>query len=273
MTREEHLKYCSVCVNRKVGPNHETICRLTNAKADFDPTCPSYQFDNKPAQPQYARESSMGIGKAIFYVVLAIVAFARIATTIYKSNNNNRRDEYSQFNNILEESQRQREREQNRDQLGQLSDVEKEELGIKKASKDSTIVIDKFIDYTLLKNEYIMSSLMDEDIKLMARDKKNFSFVIHKFDKSDDVISDWEKLRILAGSKISPTQIAYKVLNENTFTYNVKNSFSLIHGKARYYVSGKNCYVFQYESSSKQNEITVDIGFDQVVKDHIQLKK
>jgi hypothetical protein len=273
MTREEQLKFCSVCVNKKIGPNHETICRLTNAKADFDPTCHFYQFDNNVYLPQNSSRSSPGIGKTILYFVLAVIGITRLAVSIHNSNRTSNRDEYSQFNEILRESERRREREQSRDQIGQLSQSDREELGIEKASKDSTIIIDKFIDYTLLKNEYVMTSLTDDQIRMMARDRKNFMYIIHKFDKSDHAITDWQKLRTAAGSKISPTTITYKMLDDNTFSYKVKNSFTITNGKARCFYSDKSCYIYQYESSKDQDELMIDIGFEQVVNDHIRLRK
>jgi hypothetical protein len=47
MTREEQLKFCSVCKNRKMDMHQGMLCELTNAKADFDGTCPNYDEDAK----------------------------------------------------------------------------------------------------------------------------------------------------------------------------------------------------------------------------------
>ncbi len=274
MTREDQLKFCSVCINRKIGNNHETICGLTNAKADFDPICRYYEFDRDVYRGSSSSGSGGISGGAILSIVVALISILRLASTCNNTSRSHRDDfSQSQIDKIIREQENRREREQIRDQIGDLSPIEKEELGIKKATKDSTIVIDKFIEYTLLRNEYLMSTLIDDKTKLMARDKKNFMFVIHKFNKSDKVIAEWQKFRTVAGSKVSPTTITYKILDDNTFSYIVKNSFAVTHGKARYYFSDKNCYVYQYESSNKQNEIMVDIGFDQVVMDHIHLKR
>ena len=47
MTREEQLKFCSVCKHRRMNMHQGMLCELTNAKADFDGTCPNYDEDAK----------------------------------------------------------------------------------------------------------------------------------------------------------------------------------------------------------------------------------
>lgn len=47
MTREEQLKFCSVCKHRKMDMRQGLLCELTNAKANFDSTCPNYDEDAK----------------------------------------------------------------------------------------------------------------------------------------------------------------------------------------------------------------------------------
>jgi hypothetical protein len=274
MTREDHLKFCSVCVNRKIGAHHETICSLTNAKADFDPTCPSYQFDNDVYRGTSSSGGSGIGGGVILSIVLAVISVVRLASTCNNSSRN-RVDDYSQsqFDKMMRERENERAREKRRDQIGELSDTERALMGIKKAQKDSLVVIDKFMNYTLLRNEYLMAGILDNQIVMMARDKKNFNYVIHKFDKSDDPVTYWQKLRKANSSAVTPSTINYKMTDDNTFTYKIKNSFSVTNGKARFYCSDKNCYVFQYESNDAQNEVMIDVGFDQVVMDHIQLKK
>ncbi len=42
MTREEHLTFCKQCTNRKMDPQLETICALTNGVAGFDLTCANF---------------------------------------------------------------------------------------------------------------------------------------------------------------------------------------------------------------------------------------
>ncbi len=47
MTREERLKYCTVCKLRSFDPKHGTICSLTREAASFEATCPEYIEDEK----------------------------------------------------------------------------------------------------------------------------------------------------------------------------------------------------------------------------------
>lgn len=45
MTREAQLEYCTLCLNRKFSLKEGVICALTEVRADFDDTCPSYSED------------------------------------------------------------------------------------------------------------------------------------------------------------------------------------------------------------------------------------
>ncbi|NVK83195.1 MAG: hypothetical protein HWE21_02675 [Cytophagia bacterium] len=45
MTREEQLDFCRKCKNRKFDNEQGIICRLTDAKADFEDECPSFELD------------------------------------------------------------------------------------------------------------------------------------------------------------------------------------------------------------------------------------
>ena len=45
MTREEMLKFCSVCKNRKMDLKRGLVCSLTDDYADFDPVCENYSQD------------------------------------------------------------------------------------------------------------------------------------------------------------------------------------------------------------------------------------
>ena len=45
MTREEMLKFCSVCRNRKMDLKRGLVCSLTDNYADFDPVCENYSQD------------------------------------------------------------------------------------------------------------------------------------------------------------------------------------------------------------------------------------
>ena len=45
MTREEHLKHCKKCLNRKLDMNVGLLCKLTGEKADFEGECSSFKLD------------------------------------------------------------------------------------------------------------------------------------------------------------------------------------------------------------------------------------
>ena len=47
MTRTEHLKFCSICVNQKDGMRKGIICGLTNEIADFEDACGSFAEDTE----------------------------------------------------------------------------------------------------------------------------------------------------------------------------------------------------------------------------------
>jgi hypothetical protein len=45
MTREEHLKFCKVCINRKMDMQQGLICSITSERADFENNCENYIID------------------------------------------------------------------------------------------------------------------------------------------------------------------------------------------------------------------------------------
>jgi hypothetical protein len=51
MNRDHQLSYCTVCVNRKLDYNKDTICSLTNQKATFEDECVSFQQDAAFREP------------------------------------------------------------------------------------------------------------------------------------------------------------------------------------------------------------------------------
>ncbi len=46
MTREEHLKFCKTCLNRKTDMHKGLVCGLTNEIADFEGSCQSFNPNN-----------------------------------------------------------------------------------------------------------------------------------------------------------------------------------------------------------------------------------
>jgi hypothetical protein len=47
MTRDEHLEFCKICVNRKKDMQRGLVCSLTNEIADFDEKCLNYVVDEE----------------------------------------------------------------------------------------------------------------------------------------------------------------------------------------------------------------------------------
>lgn len=47
MTRQEHLKFCKVCVNKELDLKQGLLCKLTGKIADFEDECSSYTLDEK----------------------------------------------------------------------------------------------------------------------------------------------------------------------------------------------------------------------------------
>jgi hypothetical protein len=45
MTREQHLSYCKICLNRKMDLKKGLVCNLTNEIADFQETCENFKED------------------------------------------------------------------------------------------------------------------------------------------------------------------------------------------------------------------------------------
>ena len=46
MTREEHLEFCTKCINREFSRNHGVICGITGKIADFEGECENYSVDS-----------------------------------------------------------------------------------------------------------------------------------------------------------------------------------------------------------------------------------
>lgn len=61
MTREEHLKFCTICENQKFDPNRGVICGLTDEIANFEDQCPDFKeeaVELSPAGHDYAGQSA-----------------------------------------------------------------------------------------------------------------------------------------------------------------------------------------------------------------------
>lgn len=50
MTREERLKFCSVCTNRSFNPKVGIVCGISGEAATFEGSCPDYNEDEREAR-------------------------------------------------------------------------------------------------------------------------------------------------------------------------------------------------------------------------------
>jgi len=77
MTREERLKLCKVCQNRKFNPQLGLICGLTNEVANFEDECPGFSRDPELAKSAVASTDALLDNSArarIAIIVLALIA-------------------------------------------------------------------------------------------------------------------------------------------------------------------------------------------------------
>lgn len=84
MTREEHVKFCSFCKNRKLDFQQGYVCKVTNKIADFDISCTHFTPDevHNIAKPAYSEntynDNSEGISwKTIGSIVIFILVLVR----------------------------------------------------------------------------------------------------------------------------------------------------------------------------------------------------
>ena len=69
MNRNDQLEFCKICENHKYDNHKGIICSLTNDKADFIETCPS--FKEKPEIKKYKEYKSQS--KTIHYPALNLI--------------------------------------------------------------------------------------------------------------------------------------------------------------------------------------------------------
>jgi antitoxin component YwqK of YwqJK toxin-antitoxin module len=60
MTRDQHLEFCSRCINRKFDSDKGIICSLTNDIAAFETSCDNYKIDKNMTAPSPSLESVEG---------------------------------------------------------------------------------------------------------------------------------------------------------------------------------------------------------------------
>ncbi|MFN5555260.1 MAG: hypothetical protein ACK48F_03545 [Chryseotalea sp.] len=62
MTREQHLEFCTRCLNRKFDPNYGTVCGLTGKIASFEKECPDFKVDES-VKIKIDNETSLSINE------------------------------------------------------------------------------------------------------------------------------------------------------------------------------------------------------------------
>lgn len=95
MTREEYLKICRICENRKQDYEHGMVCGLTGRKADFEDKCPSFVLDNEAVMQSqnaenYSQNYTTGTGdydsgftwRTLLAIVVAVIAVIRLIITL-----------------------------------------------------------------------------------------------------------------------------------------------------------------------------------------------
>jgi len=80
MTRDEHLAYCKVCLNRKMDMHRGLVCSLTNDLANFEETCKEFKEDpikkkEVEATPNYEvinNETKLNNGAQWFLIIFGL---------------------------------------------------------------------------------------------------------------------------------------------------------------------------------------------------------
>lgn len=86
MTREEYIKICSTCTNRKFNPKQGIICGLTDRPADFELSCPNYNEDANEVrlatmkQKHDKQQSNKVVNRArvVLFLVAGLYAFVGV---------------------------------------------------------------------------------------------------------------------------------------------------------------------------------------------------
>jgi hypothetical protein len=249
MTREDQLKICYTCKNRGVSrEDHETICKLTNARADFDGSCSTYAFDataDARGRTVYSG-SDWGGWRLVLSLVLIVFTTGRLLYKCNKSKDRrpvqyeSREDVRSLVNQI---------QSQNNDQLASLDQETMEELGVTITSEDSVINIDGFMDFSVPADYYLMSNLTSDTVKMIIRDKRNYTTAIHRYPKSIDNEQQWISDKRKNANQIVKSVVLYQKDDNGTLEYSIKNALMDIKGRARFYNNAKYSYVVQCEHS------------------------
>lgn len=87
MTREEQLKFCSVCKNRKMDMQQGMLCGLTNAKAEFEDKCENYDEDTvqviKKENEEKEYQESLTVSGWLAFFLWVGVGLGAVASCIW----------------------------------------------------------------------------------------------------------------------------------------------------------------------------------------------
>lgn len=270
ITREEQLKYCSVCKHRAIGPDYETICKLTNAKADFDPTCPKYDFDENVFNNNSSYTSGGGGASSwriVLGIIVLVIALVRLGMTCNRMNerSSNRRTS-EEIESMMDDIKR-----RNNDLTQSFPEDMKQELGMELTEGIVEKNIDNFMTFRVPGQWYIIENITNDTTRLVIRDKRNYMASIAKIPLSKNTMEDWKKIRHEASNLVIQSKVSYTPLGEDLFEYRIQNSLMTTNGCAKIYNDTKYAYIIQCEHFSLP--ITnVRKLFDQIVKECVILK-
>ncbi len=87
MTREERLRFCKLCKNRKMDFQQGLLCNLTGKHADFEGSCSKFYPDDantisspgNRSRESYAKtESDRPAWRTVVSVIIFIIAIVRL---------------------------------------------------------------------------------------------------------------------------------------------------------------------------------------------------
>ncbi|WP_438966496.1 hypothetical protein [Flavobacterium sp.] len=262
MIKPEQLKYCQICIHRKLDFEKGMQCKLTNDFPTFENTCPTFELDEfakskNDSKPKYNNsDDSSGPGwRTVLSVILMVIALIRLASTCSKINDNrsSRNNFDSEMNGMIEQIQRQN---KYRDQINDLDRETRNDLGILKMQSDSLISISKTKQLLLPSGYYYMKISEAPEIVFTGRDTRNSNIVVYKLKKegTKKPAAIWKEFRSRIVSDLMESKVSYKSLNNDDFEYALDMSLVVINGYAWVEEEGDYWYICQFENSHENKQ-------------------
>ena len=90
MTREERLRFCNLCKNRKMSFQQGLLCKLTDKQADFEGSCAKFYPDSdntisSPSTTSYQQTKNTDdtpTWRIVLSVIIAIIAVVRLLAAL-----------------------------------------------------------------------------------------------------------------------------------------------------------------------------------------------